>query len=235
MMRCVQQDGDMRQLHLRSVQLMKCILLPTRAIPAAPAGVVGTEQYVAPEVLRGKLYGKAADLFSAGAALYHMLNGAPPNLRSVYAGSVSSNEKLLLTPARVSSALANVDRCCSTPKLAWNRVLVHCAAIFYSGCACGVVTFLRCFTFQVRTLRHVSMAGNDLMRRLMDPTAANRPTAAKALAHPWFAGFDWRAFSLRTLSPPYLPRRQAGMFYGSGNTPMSASARHRAGHEAAFA
>ena len=39
---------------------------------------IGTPEYVAPEVLEGKTYGKAVDWWSVGTLLYEMIAGFPP-------------------------------------------------------------------------------------------------------------------------------------------------------------
>lgn len=158
--RCSHQNDDNGK-DCRTIAATRSSSHPLRPTPCA--GTVGTEQYVAPEVVAGRLYTARVDIFSAGASLYHMLNGSPPNLKGVYKGSV-------------------------------------------------------------RTLRHVSLEANDLIRRLMDPVSSSRPTAAKALKHPWFAGFDWKAFARRSMNAPFVPKETPGLFYGSGTTPMAAGA-----------
>ena len=37
-------------------------------------------------------------------------------------------------------------------------------------------------------------------------------------AHPWFRGFDWKAFTTRKMLPPYVPkvRAQTGHMHGAG-------------------
>ena len=47
-------------------------------------GQVGTPAYAAPEVFANGAVGPAADLYSLGATLYELLNGAPPHGGSVY-------------------------------------------------------------------------------------------------------------------------------------------------------
>lgn len=51
----------------------------------------------------------------------------------------------------------------------------------------------------------------DLISRLLRKNPAHRlgvqrAGAADVKRHPWFAAFDWAAFSKRTLPPPYLPQ-----------------------------
>ena len=40
--------------------------------------IVGTPEYVAPEVLEGVPYGRAVDWWSVGTLLYEMIGGFPP-------------------------------------------------------------------------------------------------------------------------------------------------------------
>lgn len=40
--------------------------------------LVGTPEYLAPEVLEGKAYGKAVDWWSLGTLMFEMLDGNPP-------------------------------------------------------------------------------------------------------------------------------------------------------------
>lgn len=51
----------------------------------------------------------------------------------------------------------------------------------------------------------------DLVERLLDPSPAFRlgcgkTGAADIKCHPWFRGFDWEAFTAKTLPAPYLPQ-----------------------------
>ena len=51
----------------------------------------------------------------------------------------------------------------------------------------------------------------DLVKRILVANPAQRLGALKGGAadvkeHQWFAGFDWAAFSKRTMPAPYLPK-----------------------------
>eukprot|EP01132_Coremiostelium_polycephalum_P002161 gene2161-2660_t len=60
----------------------------------------GTPEYLAPEILKGEMYGKAVDWWSFGTLVYEMLSGLPPfysqDVRTMYNNII--NAKLVFTP-----------------------------------------------------------------------------------------------------------------------------------------
>jgi len=55
----------------------------------------------------------------------------------------------------------------------------------------------------VRSLPAASRELNALLKALLAVEPRRRPTAQGAMAHAWFAGFDWPAFGARRLPAPY--------------------------------
>jgi cGMP-dependent protein kinase len=59
--------------------------------------------------------------------------------------------------------------------------------------------------------KHFSPSLRSLIDRLLDPNplfrlGSGRAGAGEIKCHPWFAGFDWEAFTARRLPAPYLPK-----------------------------
>ena len=46
--------------------------------------IIGTEGYMAPELLRGQYYGEAVDIFACGVALFCMITGTTPFLKQAW-------------------------------------------------------------------------------------------------------------------------------------------------------
>lgn len=63
----------------------------------------------------------------------------------------------------------------------------------------------------------------DLIKRLLVHNPNQRLGALKAgaadiKAHPWFANFDWAAFSKRQMKAPYIPQVTIPRFSFSGSS-----------------
>jgi len=85
----------------------------SRALTESGA-IVGTPQYLAPEILRGDVADARSDLWSLGVVLYEMASGARPfrGVTEIELGAAILNEPPEPLPARVPSGLAAiVDRC----------------------------------------------------------------------------------------------------------------------------
>ena len=70
--------------------------------------LVGTPEYLAPEVLQGKAYGKAVDWWAVGTLMYEMLDGNPPfweqDVQKMY-------RRILNEPLEVFPPAAGPDAC----------------------------------------------------------------------------------------------------------------------------
>ena len=54
----------------------------------------------------------------------------------------------------------------------------------------------------------------DLMQRATQQHWASRLTLAQVASHPWFSGFDWRAFHSGAMAPPAWAAKAAAQFVG---------------------
>ena len=67
--------SPVRQTPLRTPKSMP---RPRRCTSAQPSRILGTPDYLAPELLRGGSHGKAVDWWALGACLYEFMTGIPP-------------------------------------------------------------------------------------------------------------------------------------------------------------
>ena len=72
--------------------------------------ICGTQEYMAPEMIARKGYGKAADYWSLGCIAYEMLNGLPPFIRKRNEGSKDLFRKIMTEKVKMPSG-ASADAC----------------------------------------------------------------------------------------------------------------------------
>ena len=72
--------------------------------------ICGTQEYMAPEMIARKGYGRAADFWSLGCIAYEMLNGLPPFIRKRNEGSKDLFRKIMTEKVKMPSG-ASPDAC----------------------------------------------------------------------------------------------------------------------------
>ncbi|CAG8437792.1 15524_t:CDS:2 [Dentiscutata heterogama] len=143
--------------------------------------VVGTNNYMAPEVLRGSGYGRGCDWWSLGVIIYEMLYGYPP----------------FCSKSRHTTRLKIID---------WQNHLKFPLMPFVSREAQDLIKKLIC----EKEIRLGSGPSRSTIRP-NGLYLANRKSAALGLgdasdikSHPWFKGVDWD--NLHKMKPPFVPR-----------------------------
>ena len=126
--------------------------------------VVGTVQFMAPEILECELYGfdydtKKSDMWSLGVAIFVVLVGWPPVFNA------------LLQPARILG----------------DRVL-GCGMYYY------IYTENWSLFWTILEANHISKESQAFLQRLLCPDPLRRLTASELLVHPWFAGAECASF-----------------------------------------
>lgn len=125
---------------------------------AAPRGLAGTFDTMAPEVLAQKAQTVAVDLWSAGAVLFHLVTGS----KLLHCSTGNGATQLTVTNPKAAerkrsqTLLSEINSCCPPSRKARPA--------------------------------HVSEACWDLIRRLLELEPEHRPTAVEALEHRWLTG-----------------------------------------------
>ncbi|KAJ3319631.1 hypothetical protein HDV06_006193 [Boothiomyces sp. JEL0866] len=141
--------------------------------------VVGTNDYVAPEVLLGKGYDKSCDWWSAGVILFEMLFGYP----------AFSSSNGTITKKKI---------------LNWEKTLVLPPNPVVSEEAKDLIRKLICSAenrLGGKVLKIPSADPESLVASMMEDGDAR-----DIKDHPWFEGFDWEDLQLAT--PPFIPQLQ---------------------------
>lgn len=141
--------------------------------------VVGTNDYVAPEVLLGKGYDKSCDWWSAGVILFEMLFGYP----------AFSSSNGTITKKKI---------------LNWEKTLVLPPNPVVSEEAKDLIRKLICAAenrLGGKVLKIPSADPEALVASMMEDGDAR-----DIKDHPWFEGFDWEDLQLAT--PPFIPQLQ---------------------------
>jgi serine/threonine protein kinase len=150
--------------------------------------VCGTPAYIAPEVAARRPQGVAADVYSAGCLLYSMLFGRPPLQKVAGAADAGAGGAAAIN----NVAAAPAAETASSPGVSTGRMYRTELVADYDA-----------------NLGQLASAGHpdaaDLIRRLMGPTPDDRPSAAEALAHPFFARSGAAAADGRTRAPASAP------------------------------
>jgi len=120
-----------------------------------PQDLAGTFETMAPEVLREAAQTQAADMWSAGAVLFHAVVGRPPFQADIGAGAtqLSHSDPHAAVRIRKNRLLERIEACCPPSSEARPS--------------------------------HVSEMCWDLLRRLLEPDVEQRISLEEALQHEW--------------------------------------------------
>jgi len=126
-------------------------------LAAAPSGLAGTLQYMAPEVLAHEVQTEAVDVWSAGVTVLQLLSGRP--LLTTYLGpgatGISATDPHQAIKVKTSRLLTEIHDCCPLHE-------DECPS-------------------------HMSPMSWDFIRTLLVPEVGDRATVLEALGHPWLA------------------------------------------------
>ncbi|KAI8902400.1 kinase-like domain-containing protein [Globomyces pollinis-pini] len=139
--------------------------------------VVGTNDYVAPEVLRGNGYDKSCDWWSAGVILFEMLFGYP-----AFSSSSSSVTKKKI--------------------LNWEQALVFPPTPVVSEKAKDLIRKLLCAEDKRLGGRILRIPSND--RESLESCMLEEGDASDIKSHSWFSSFEWD--DLQYSIPPFIPQ-----------------------------
>ena len=139
--------------------------------------VVGTNNYVAPEVLRGKGYDKSCDWWSAGVILFEMIFGYP----TFSSNSAASTKKKILD---------------------FQRYLVYPKSPESGYAVKSLISNLICEADDRLGAKLLPIPAKD--HRSLVKAMMTIGDAADIKAHAWFDGFDWD--DLQHQTPPFVPQ-----------------------------
>lgn len=134
-----------------------------------PSDVVGTVEYMAPEVVRGEACSTKADIWAAAAAAFELLTGEPPF-------GACDNQSAVAERKRRGGD--KVDASDPIQK----RILAYTSFEDLQPHAQQWPKW-QCST---RYWERLSLEAQDFLRWLLQPSPQHRPTAVEALQHPWF-------------------------------------------------
>ena len=143
--------------------------------------VVGTNNYVAPEVLKGKGYDKSVDWWSAGVILFEMIYGYP----TFSSSSSSSTKKKILD---------------------FKKYLVFPSSPESSDLVQNLISNL--IDYPTTRLGRKMLPDPPKDRKELIKAMVKEGDASDIKKHPWFAGFRWVDIFLQ--KPPFVPQLQDG-------------------------
>ncbi|GJJ78713.1 hypothetical protein EMPS_11072 [Entomortierella parvispora] len=151
----------------------------------------GTTEYLAPEIVKGKGYGKAVDWWSLGVLLYEMLVGASPFEDSRTEGTYHKIlHQPVIFPSRPVHSVKN-GRHHHAPPPPTHHGASSAEAEFTSGTG-------------------ISRNAQDIIQRFLDKNPKTRlgsgPNAlAEIKGHPFFRGINFENLATRDVTPPFQP------------------------------
>jgi len=154
----------------------------------------GTTEYLAPEIVKGKGYGRAVDWWSLGVLLYEMLVGASPFEDSRTEGTYHKIlHQPVIFPSQPALSVKNGRQHHAPPTLPQH---VH------SGASSTESEFTNGIG--------ISRNAQDIIHRLLDKNAKTRlgsgPNAlAEIKGHPFFRGINFEKLATRDVTPPFQP------------------------------
>jgi protein-serine/threonine kinase len=147
--------------------------------------VVGTNNYVAPEVLMGKGYDKACDWWSSGVILFEMIYGYP----AFSSNTASATKKKILDHQRY---LHFPNTPSSTPEVQ------------------SLIKGLICDSESRLGVKELPAPSNDRLSLVKAMLQDGDATDIKK--HQWFEGFDWD--NIQSATPPFVPQLSDNMDTG---------------------
>lgn len=174
-------DSD---LVLRSTVEMRSIYKSIRmAEPRYADSVVGSPDYMAPEVLRGQEYSFSVDYWSLGAILFEFLAGFPP-----FSGA---------SPEETWSNLKNWPKVLRRPH--YDRPEDQ----IFNLSDVGWSAITRCVPSLITFCQHSQRLTPSISHSLLASRSTRMSSIEGLKAHPFFNGVPWE--SLRETKAPFIP------------------------------